>query len=117
MEVSVTDRGPYTPYPSEYPSDERTPGQRPRPTPTPSPASSAAAGAGQRGRAATQPDDGGTAEDQAVKLRKQVVDRLRLMNARHGRRAWERADADPIAPHGLAFFYADHDPQSSGGQQ
>jgi hypothetical protein len=52
-----------------------------------------------------------------VKLRKQVVDRLRLMNARHGRRAWERANDDPIAPHGLAFFYADHDPQPTGGHQ
>jgi hypothetical protein len=117
MEAAVTDRGSYAPYPSEYQPDERAPGvPRPRPTLTPTPAPSPGAGAAQRARPLTQADHGDTGA-QAVGLRKQVVDRLRLMNARHGRRAWERADTDPIAPHGLAFFYADRDPQPVGGSQ
>jgi hypothetical protein len=45
------------------------------------------------------------------------VDRLGLMNARHGHRAWERVNTDPIAPHGLAFFYVDDDPQPTGAYQ
>ncbi|HKT05214.1 MAG TPA: hypothetical protein VJT31_37335 [Rugosimonospora sp.] len=44
-----------------------------------------------------------------VELRNQVVDRLRLMNTRHGHRAWEMAGTDPISPYGLAFFYVDRD--------
>jgi hypothetical protein len=72
----------------------------------------------QRGRTVTQVDDrDNDVQVQVVKLRKQVVDRLRLMNARHGRRAWERVETDPIAPHGLAFFYVDHDPQPTGGDR
>src|SRR5215468_2506466 len=114
MESAVTDGGPYTPSPSEYPLDEWAPGRRYRPTPKHPPAITAGAAPGQRARVVTQVDDRDN-EVQVVKLRKQVVDRLRLMNARHGRRAWERAHNDPIAPHGLAFFYADHDPQPTSG--
>jgi len=41
-----------------------------------------------------------------VDLRNQVVDRLRMMNAKHAQHAWDRRNGDPIGPHGLAFFYA-----------
>src|SRR5690349_6310049 len=50
-----------------------------------------------------------------VELRNLVLNRLRLMNTRHAHHAWDRADTDPIAPHGLAYFYADHDPESRYG--
>lgn len=43
----------------------------------------------------------------AADLRNQVVDRLRRMNTMHGQHAWDRRHKDPVAPHGLAFLYAD----------
>jgi hypothetical protein len=117
MEATVTERGWYTPHPSddEQPTEWST-GRHYRPTteparaPTPPtvPESSATqAGAGHQRQAATQTDEQDS--EALVELRNQVVDRLRLMNARHAHRAWEMAEGDPIAPHGLAFFYADHD--------
>jgi hypothetical protein len=50
----------------------------------------------------------------AIEMRNQIVDRLRLMNVRHSHHAWHRAGSDPIAPHGLAFFYLDHNSQPGG---
>jgi hypothetical protein len=56
---------------------------------------------------APEPDDGLDAQAVAVELRNQVVDRLRSMNARHGQQVWDRQGNDPLAPHGLAYFYTD----------
>ncbi len=117
MEAAVTERGWYTPHPSEDPPNEWSTGRHYRPTPEPPsprppapptvPESSAPTGAGHQWHATAQTDEQDS--EALVELRNQVVDRLRLMNARHAHRAWELADTDPIAPHGLAFFYADHD--------
>jgi hypothetical protein len=52
-------------------------------------------------------EDGPEAHDPAVvELRNQVVDRLRVMNAKHAQQAWDRRHGDPIGPHALALFYA-----------
>ncbi len=100
----MTYRGQYTPYPPAAASAGRhhhPPDTAPRPV-SGQPASNA------------QPDtDAG--EELVVEMRNQVVDRLRLMSARHGHHSWERAEADPLAPHGLAFFYVGPDPQPGGG--
>ena len=40
-----------------------------------------------------------------------MIERLRRMNARHSFYAWERRNSDPLGPHGLAFFYADPQPE------
>jgi hypothetical protein len=111
MEAAVTDRGTYTPYPSWFPPDRWQEGRHHRPAHDPTPTSRPDAGTG--GRAGTRTGDRDT-EDLVIELRNQVVDRMRLMNARHGYHAWERAGTDPIAPHGLAFLYADHDPRPTG---
>jgi hypothetical protein len=47
----------------------------------------------------------------AADLRNQVIERLRRMNAKHSFHAWERRNSDPLGPHGLAFFYADPQPE------
>jgi len=49
----------------------------------------------------------------AADLRNQVIERLRRMNARHSFYAWERRNSDPLGPHGLAFFYADPQPEQA----
>jgi len=60
-------------------------------------------------------EDGSEAHDPAVvELRNQVVDRLRVMNAKHAQQAWDRRHGDPIGPHALAFFYAA--PTTTGGR-
>lgn len=38
-------------------------------------------------------------------IRDQVIERLWRFNARHGALVWDRRWSDPIAAHGLAFFY------------
>jgi hypothetical protein len=47
--------------------------------------------------------------DQA-RHRQQAVNRMRLMSVKHAMHAWERRYHDPLAPHGLAFLFAHHDP-------
>jgi hypothetical protein len=118
MEAAVTDWDSYAPYPSEYPPDEWSTGRHHRSTPEQRPpAPSAGTGTARWSRTAAPQPDVEDDEEEVVELRNQVVDRLQLMNARHGLRAWERANTDPIAPHGLAFLYTDHDPQRSTGHR
>jgi hypothetical protein len=44
-----------------------------------------------------------------VSLRQQALQRVKAMNAMHAMHAWERRYADPLAPYGLAFLYAQPD--------
>jgi hypothetical protein len=41
-----------------------------------------------------------------VDLRNQVLQRLRVFNDRHARRAWDLRHCDPICPHAVMFCYA-----------
>lgn len=101
MDATVTYRGQHPPYPSppvgrhQHPQVDAT---RPRP-----------AGPVPPGSPWQNAD-----EALAAELRIQVVDRLRFMNTRHAQHAWDRQDSDPLAPHGLAFFYADTNNNVSG---
>lgn len=40
-------------------------------------------------------------------LRGQIADRLNVFNAKQAMHAWDRRRSDPLAPHGLALFWAD----------
>jgi hypothetical protein len=42
---------------------------------------------------------------ESARIRNLVVDRLLRMNARHATHAWLHRRAQPVGPHGLAFFY------------
>lgn len=57
-----------------------------------------------------EPDPGPARHDPtAADLRRQVAQRMRLMNHRHAEHAWERRHRDPIGPHGLAFLFSEPD--------
>ena len=83
------------------------PHQAPAPPPPPPPAQEPPAQPSGQIPAQEQAPHDPTAAD----LRNQVIERLRRMNARHSFYAWERRNSDPLGPHGLAFFYADPQPE------
>src|SRR5256885_14447123 len=48
-----------------------------------------------------------TSDPVAAIIRNGAVDRLIKMNARHANNAWDMRRTRPLAPHAIAFLYAD----------